>query len=157
MCSIFLFHRKSSSTKSSRTSSRSLHIAFAQACFKGFSPGIPLDDLKYSAKLVPVMSLLKRTRTIWWPHLWMPKNWSNTGSKMDLKTGLSLFLCGISNEVKVFQALVACFNHFFRVHLDHFLFSPFHRSRQERYIFVILRSWFTNCFSRTSSFIPSDM
>ena len=135
MWSIFFFHHKSSSTNSSRTSSRSHHVAFTQACFNGLTSGTPLDDIKYSAKSDPVMSLLKRSGTIWWPHSWMPKNRSNTGSKIKPKTGLSKFLCGTSNEEMDSQSLVACFNHFFRVNWALFVSDPFHRSKRARYIF----------------------
>ena len=41
---------------------------------------------------------------------------------MDPKTGLSLFLCRISNEVKVSHALVACFNHCFSCAFRYFYF-----------------------------------
>ena len=43
----FLFYHKSSYTNSSYESLCSFYIVFLQAYFKGLTPVIPFDDLKY--------------------------------------------------------------------------------------------------------------
>lgn len=86
------------------------------------TPWIFFVDFTYFAKSFAMTNLLKQVGEIWWPHSWMSKNLSNTGSKIIAKMGFSLFLWTTSKEFKVFQAFVASLNNFFSCWFSYFCF-----------------------------------